>query len=62
MIAAMIHRKWAREYLARAQYAKSRGRQCWYLQLAVNNTVRARMLETRADRDDDLRADEGPAA
>jgi hypothetical protein len=47
MIAATIHRRWAREYLARAQHAKNRDRKRRYLQLAVTNTVCARNLEKR---------------
>jgi hypothetical protein len=51
MIAATIHRWWAREYLARAQYANNRDRKRRYLQLAVTNTVCARKLEKRAHDD-----------
>ena len=47
MIAATIHRRWAREYLARAQHAKNRDRKRRYLRLAVTNTVCARKLEKR---------------
>lgn len=46
MIAAAIHRRWAREYLVRAQHAKNADRKRRYLRLAVTNTVCARQLES----------------
>jgi hypothetical protein len=53
MLSAAIHRKWAREFPARAQEAPSHNRKVKYLQLAVCNSVRARTLEaeTRPDSD-----------
>ena len=45
MLATVLHRKWAREYLARAEQARDRNRKCRYLQLAVRNTVSAWKLE-----------------
>jgi len=45
MVAPVLHRKWAREYLTRAQHAGSHTRKCQYLQLAISNTVYARKLE-----------------
>jgi hypothetical protein len=45
MLPAGIHRKWAREFLARAQQAPSRSRKVKYLRLAVSNSVRAQTLE-----------------
>ena len=60
MIAATIHRRWAREYLARAQHATSRDRKRRYLRLAVTNTVCARKLEKRAHESGDPASD-GPA-
>jgi hypothetical protein len=46
MVTPVLHRKWAREYLARAEEAQSRTRKCQYLRLAVSNTVCARKLES----------------
>jgi hypothetical protein len=48
MIAPHIHRKWAREFLARAQEAPSRDRKLRLLKLAVSNSVRAQALEAEA--------------
>jgi hypothetical protein len=52
MIAATMHRRWAREYLTCAQHAKNRDRKRRYLRLAVTNTVCARKLEKRAHESD----------
>lgn len=49
MIAPHIHRKWAREFLARAQEAPNRDRKLRLLRLAVSNSVRAQALEAEAD-------------
>lgn len=46
MVTSILYRKWAREFLARAEEAQSRNRKCRYLQLAVSNTVCARKLES----------------
>ena len=48
MISPVIRRKWAREYLARAQHAQSRGRKLHFLRLAVRNSVHAQNLENGA--------------
>jgi hypothetical protein len=48
MVAPVIHRKWAREFLARADRASSRDRKLGLLRLAVDNTVRAINLEASA--------------
>lgn len=45
MIAPIVHRKWAREFLARAEHAHDHSRKCRYLRLAVRNTVCAWKLE-----------------
>jgi hypothetical protein len=45
MLSAAIHRKWAREFLARAQGAPSRARKVKYLRLAVSHSVRAQTVE-----------------
>jgi hypothetical protein len=45
MINAAIHRRWAREFLDRAQQAQTRSRKLQYLRLAVNNSVRAQAME-----------------
>jgi hypothetical protein len=49
MIAPHIHRKWAREFLARAQEAPGRDRKLRLLKLAVRNSVRAQALEAEAN-------------
>jgi hypothetical protein len=41
VLSATIHRKWAREFLVRAQQVPSRRRALRYLQLAVSNTMKA---------------------
>ncbi|HEV8391404.1 MAG TPA: hypothetical protein VGQ35_16255 [Dongiaceae bacterium] len=46
MASAAIHRRWAREFLARAVEARNRGHKLRYLHLAVNNCIRAQHLET----------------
>jgi hypothetical protein len=45
MLPAAIHRKWAREFLARAQEAPSRARKVKYLRLAVSDSIRAQKVE-----------------
>jgi hypothetical protein len=40
-----VHRRWAREFLAKAETAASRNRKLKYLRLAVDNTLRARKIE-----------------
>jgi hypothetical protein len=47
MVTPVVHRKWAREYLARAERAPQRTLKRRYLQLAVSNTVCAHRLEAR---------------
>jgi hypothetical protein len=44
-----VHRRWAREFLARAETAPSRNRKLKYLRLAVDNTLRARTIEQEGD-------------
>jgi hypothetical protein len=46
MINAAIHRRWAREFLDRAQQAQIRSRKLQYLRLAVNNCACAQAMET----------------
>ena len=46
MVSAVIHRRWAREYLCRAERAMSRDKKRRFLRLAVNNCVRAQTLES----------------
>ena len=48
MISAAIHRRWAREFLARAVAAQKRSNKLRFLRLAVNNCVRAQDLEGRS--------------
>jgi hypothetical protein len=48
MLSATIHRRWAREYLCRAERATSRDDKLWLLRLAVNNCVRAQALESES--------------
>ena len=50
MMSPLIHRRWAREYLARAQRASSRRRKEDFLQRAVSNSVRAQNLEAESVR------------
>src|SRR4030095_14834675 len=45
MLSPATHRRWAREFLARAQEAPNRNRRAKYLKLAVRHSVRARNLE-----------------
>ena len=48
MMSPVLHRRWAREYLARAQQAPSRRRGLDLLRLAVSNSIRAQELEAEA--------------
>ena len=48
MINAAIHRRWAREFLDRAQQAEARSRKLQYLRLAVNNCACAQAMEADA--------------
>ena len=52
MLPAATHRKWAREYLTRAERAENRHDQVRLLQMAVNNCVRAQELESHSAGDD----------
>jgi hypothetical protein len=45
MLPAAVHRRWAREFLARAQEAPSQAHKVKYLRLAVSNSVRAQTVE-----------------
>ena len=47
MVTPMLHRRWAREYLARAERAPQRNQKRRYLRLAVSNTICAHRLEAR---------------
>lgn len=47
MLRSTMHRKWAREYLDRAERVTTRRRKLDYLRLAVCNSVRAHALETK---------------
>jgi hypothetical protein len=49
MLPAIIHRKWAREYLARAEQAPGRRRKLTYLRLAITNSVRAQYIESELE-------------
>jgi hypothetical protein len=49
MLSAAIHRKWARDCLARANEAPTRKRKLDYLRLAVRNTARAEILEAETE-------------
>ena len=49
MITPVLHRRWARECLARAQTAPQPTRKRHYLRLAVSNTVRAHRLEAQGE-------------
>ena len=44
----VVHRRWAREFLHRAQNTNSRERKLRYLMLAVDNTVRAQKIEEKS--------------
>lgn len=44
MLSAAIHRRWAREFLARAQESANRAQKVKYLRLAVSNRVRAQTV------------------
>jgi hypothetical protein len=48
-LSPVIHRKWAREFLARAEAASDRRRKLGYLKLAVSNSVRAQSLEAKQE-------------
>jgi hypothetical protein len=45
MVTPVLHRRWAREYLARAERTSQPRRKRHYLRLAVSNTVCAHRLE-----------------
>ena len=45
MVTPMIHRRWAREYLARAERTQQPCQKRRYLRLAVSNTMCAHRLE-----------------
>ena len=49
MVTPVMHRKWAREYLARAEQAPDRTRKLQFLRLAVSNSVRAQRLEAEVE-------------
>jgi hypothetical protein len=49
MITPVLHRRLAREYLARAERTPQHNRKRHYLRLAVSNTVRAHRLEAQSD-------------
>jgi hypothetical protein len=49
MITPVLHRRWAREYLARAERTQQPNQKRRYLRLAVSNTVCAHRLEARAE-------------
>jgi hypothetical protein len=55
MLPAIIHRRWAREYLARVEQAPGRRRKLNYLRLAIINSVRAQNMESELDRDADAK-------
>ena len=45
MVTPVLHRRWAREYLARADRTQQPNQKRHYLRLAVSNTVCAHRLE-----------------
>jgi hypothetical protein len=47
MITPVLHRRWAREYLARADRTQQPSQKRRYLRLAVSNTVCAHRLEAK---------------
>ena len=47
MVTPVVHRKWAREYLARAERVPQSTLKRRYLELAVSNTVCAHRLEAQ---------------
>jgi hypothetical protein len=47
MVTPVLHRRWAREYLARADRTQQTSRKRRYLRLAVSNTVCAHRLEAK---------------
>jgi hypothetical protein len=47
MITPVLHRRWAREYLARAERTQQPSQKRCYLRLAVSNTVCAHRLEAK---------------
>jgi hypothetical protein len=55
MSSPALHRRWAREYLVRAQEAPHRDRKVKYLRLAVRNCVRARALESEVAQPEQIR-------
>jgi hypothetical protein len=55
MLPAIMHRRWAREYLARAEQAPDRRRKLNYLRLAITNSVRAQNMESELGRDPDAK-------
>ena len=57
MITPALHRRWAREYLARAQKSPQPNRKRHYLRLAVSNTVRAHRLEAQGEQRSVVSAD-----
>jgi hypothetical protein len=48
-LSPVIHWKWAREFLARADAATNRRRKLGYLRLAVTNSVHAQRLEAEQE-------------
>jgi hypothetical protein len=48
-LSPVIYRKWAREFLARADAASDRKRKLDYLKLAVTNSMRAQTLESEEE-------------
>ena len=52
MITPVLHRRWAREYLARAERTPQRSQKRRFLRLAVSNTVCAHRLEAQRVRPD----------
>jgi hypothetical protein len=49
MVTPVVHRRWAREYLARAERTPQATLKRRYLRLAVSNTVCAHRLETHGE-------------
>lgn len=50
MVMPVLHRRWAREYLARADRTQQPNQKRRYLRLAVSNTVCAHRLEAWNER------------
>jgi hypothetical protein len=62
MLPATMHRRWAREYLDRADRAATRDDKLKYLQLAVRNTMRAQVIDDESSRPEQAEQEESRRA